>query len=54
VNQFSREGARLHGAEDDRDKPYEFRDRAWEPDETKEIALDADLDDEEPGSAHAP
>ncbi len=53
-NQFSREGARIHGTQDDRDKPYEYRDRAWQPDETKDIALDEMPEDNEPGSAHAP
>jgi hypothetical protein len=53
-NQFSREGARIHGTEDDRDKPYEYRDRAWQPDETKDLELDEMPEDNEPGSAHAP
>ena len=39
-NQFRREGARLHGDADDRDKGEGHRDRAWVPDDYKAIDVD--------------
>lgn len=45
-NQFTTEGARIHGTPDDRDKPAEYRDRAWQPDEYKPIRTDVPDDEE--------